>query len=151
MAASVHPFIRLISLVRLSGSDGFRHCLLFRPGPLLQQLSGRVDVDGGPAAGLLAEAAAGALLLVEDGHAEEVAHLLRFTQAQGVEGADLDAELAATADAVILDDDGFGPLTPRERAADVASLVQDGLWRADDAAGAAVDAQAGVDDVQLVA
>src|SRR3972149_2794172 len=151
MAASVHPFIRLISLVRRSGSDGFRHCLLFRPGPLLQQLSGRVDGDGGPAAGLFAEAAAGALLLVEDGHAEEVAHLLRLTQAQGIEGADLDAELAAAADAVVLDDDGLGPLFPGERAADVTRLVQDGFGRADDAAGAAVDAKVGVDDVELVA
>ena len=70
---------------------------------------------------------------------------------QRVEGADVDAELAAGADAVVLDDDGLGPLAAGEGAADVAQVVEDGLGRADDATGAAVDAEVGVDDVDLVA
>jgi hypothetical protein len=118
----------------------------------LEGFAGRVDVDGVPAAGLLAEAAAGAAPLDELGGAKEVAGVIAAdVQIEGIEGADLDAELAAAADAVVLDDDGLGPLLAGEGATDVAVLVEDGLRRADDAAGAAVDAEAGVDDVDLVA
>src|SRR5262245_51237109 len=111
-------------------------------GALLQHLARRVDVDRAPAARLFAEPAAGAALLVEHGDAEEVADdALRLAQVQRVERADLDAQLAAAADAVVLDDDRLRPLFARERPADVADAVQDRLRRADDAARTAVDAQ----------
>ena len=133
---------------RLAGGYGDLRQL---PGVLLQHLSRRVDVDGVPATGVLAEAAAGALLLVQHGHTEEVADLaVGVTEVEGIERADLDAELAAAADAVVLDDDGLGPLLARERAADLADLVQDRLRRADDAAGAAIDAERRVDYVDLI-
>src|SRR5690606_8904928 len=62
-----------------------------------------------------------------------------------------DAQLAARADAVLLDDLRQRQFASRERPADVAGLVENRLRRADRAAGAAVDADLGVDDVDFVA
>src|SRR5262245_8783050 len=124
---------------------------LFGPGHLLEHLARRVDVDRAPATGIFAEAAAGALLLVEDGDAEEVAvGALGLAEVQRLERADLDAQLAARADAVVLDDDRLRPLLAGERLTDIAHLVEDGLGRADDATGATIDAQVGIDDVDHV-
>src|SRR4030042_1725955 len=68
-----------------------------------------------------------------------------------LQGGDAAARLAAAPHAVVLDDDGLGELLGRELTADVALVVQDALHRADHAAGAAVDAQLGVDDVDDLA
>src|SRR5579859_411141 len=118
---------------------------------LLQQLARRVNVDGTPAAGLLAEAAAGALALVQRGHTPEVRRRLALLQAQSIEGADADAQLAAAADAVVFDHDRLRPLFAREGLALIADVVVDRLRRANHTAGAAVDAQRGVDHVNHVA
>jgi len=108
----------------------------------------QVDVDCAPATHLLAQAAAHASPLIHNGHAEEVVHdTVVLTQAEGVKRADLDAQLAAPADAVVLDDNGPGP--PAEPKAAATRLVQDRLTRADHAAGAAVHAQRRVDDVDI--
>ena len=99
-----------------------------------------------------AEAAAGALLLDDAGHAEKVAHLFAGdVEFQRFEGADVDAELTAGADAVLLDDDGLGPLTAREALAQVTLTVGDAFYRADDTAGATVDTKLWIDDVEGVA
>ena len=63
----------------------------------------------------------------------------------------MDAELAAGADAVVFDDDRLGPLAAGELFADLACFVEDALYGADDAAGAAVDAELRVDDMHAVA
>ena len=109
------------------------------------------DVDGVPAAGLLAEAAAGAVLLDHDGLAEEVGGAFGEVELERFEGADVDAEFAAGADALVGVDDGFGPLLLGELAADVAVVVEDAFDGADGTAGAAVDAEGGVDVVDGVA
>ena len=144
----------MASEARLSGRGGSWLGDLFQadPGRPLLHLSRRVDVDGAPAAGVLAETAARAPLLDQRRRAEEVAHLaFGVAQKERVERADLDAQLASAADAVVLDDVRLRPLLARERPADVAELIEDRLRRANDAAGAAVDAELRIDDVEDVA
>ncbi len=129
-----------------------RFFFLTRVRPLLEQFPRRVDVNRAPAARVFAQPAARALLLVEHRHAEEVADgAVRVAQAQRLERAYLDAQLAAAADAVVLDDDGLRPLLTRERPADITDRVEDRLRRAYHAARPTVDAQRRVNDVYDVA
>ena len=100
-----------------------------------------VDVDGVPAARVLTKTAAGALLLDDAGDAEEVADLLAGKiEYKGVKRADVDAELTAGADAVIVDDDRLRPFALGESFGEVAELVRDTLHGTDHSAGATVDA-----------
>src|SRR5690554_2075802 len=84
----------LEALALLRGED------LDRVDLLLQHLSRRVDVDGGPATCLLAEPAADALLRVDRRHPVEVVVVRGVLQGKRLERADVDAELTAGADAV---------------------------------------------------
>jgi len=104
-----------------------------------------------PSARFFAEPAARALTRVNDTYAEEVVGVLGELKAERVEGADVDAELAARADAFIFDDDGFWPVLLLQRDADFAEVVHDRFGRTNSATGPAVDAQRCVDDMQLVA
>src|SRR3972149_247021 len=112
------PGLFLASLRRL-GLGGRR--LRPRPAPRpppdapLLPLPWRGGGEGAPPpARLLAQPAARAAPLDSPRHAEEVAHLLAAdVQLQRVERADGDAQLAAGADAVVLDDDRLRPLATR--------------------------------------
>lgn len=109
------------------------------------------DVDGVPAAVGFAEATAGAILFDDDGLAEEVGGLVGDLEFESLEGADVDADFAAAADAAVGVDLGDGPFFFGELAADFAEIVEDAFDGADGAAGATVDAEGGVDVVDDVA
>src|SRR4051812_38293423 len=96
--------------LRLDGVGLFGALCSVRPDRLLLHLPWGVDVDGAPAAGLLAQTAAGAAALEHARYAEEVADALAADiELEGVERANRDANLTARADAVVFDDDGLGP------------------------------------------
>ena len=107
----------------------------------LEHLAVGKDVHGIPAAGLFAEAAAGAVFLNDQGLAEEVASVLGEFQDQRVKGTDVDAEFAAAANALVWVYNRLGPFLFGELAQDVTNFVQDAFHRTDGAAGAAVYAE----------
>src|SRR2546430_11451195 len=108
-----------------------------------------VDEDGVIRTGLLAFAAAGAVLLDHADHAEEAVRVLHVHHLQGLERAALDALLAAGARLLVHESDRA--LVLLQHVLHVAVLVEDGVHRADRPAGAAVDAQLRPDDVQPLA
>src|SRR5207237_7574688 len=108
-----------------------------------------VDEDRVVRTGLLALAAAGAVLLDDRHDPEEARRILDGDHLQRLERAALDA-LLATGAALLVDerDRPFGLL---EQPLHVSVLVEDGIDRTDRTAGAAVDAQLGRDQVQRFA
>ena len=111
----------------------------------------REDMDRVPAANVFAEAAPGAFLFVDGAHAEEVIDAVGVAEAEGIEGANVDAELAAGPNALFINDDGLWPLVLLEGAADIAERIENRFRRADEATRAAIDAERRVDNMQLVA
>src|SRR5215204_5353925 len=91
---------------------------------LLQKLARWINVNGTPAARLLAETAARAFLRVERRHSEEVGDGFRVLQTEGVERTDINAKLAAGADAIVLNHDRLRPLFAVEGFAHISELVQ---------------------------
>src|SRR5256886_15638293 len=100
-------------------------------------------------AGLLAFAAAGAVLLDHADHAEEAVRVLHVHHLQRLERAPLDALLAAGARLLVHESERA--LVLLQHVLHVAVLVEEGVDRADRPAGAAVDAELRPDDVQRLA
>ena len=111
----------------------------------------REDLNGTPAANVLAQTAPGALSLVHHADAEEVGNSLGMLKAERIEWADADAEFTARAGALVLGNDGLRPLILLEKATDFTGRVEDGFGWTDHSAGAAVDAERRVDEMKLVA
>src|SRR5262245_34152713 len=119
-------------------AEGLEEGLLVAPGH---------DVDALPAAHFLAQLAPHAGLLVHL-DAAQVGRQVVGRGGDAVERADVDAHSAAVAVVGVHDRDGT--LLALEHLGDVAVRVEDGLVGTDHAAGAAVDAERGLDVVRLL-
>jgi hypothetical protein len=83
----------------------------------------REDVYSVPAANVLTEPATSAFLLVHRRDAEEIVDPVGVLEAEGVERADVDAQLAPRADALLIDDDG---LSERQTSPNVSRIASGG-------------------------
>ena len=87
---------------------------------LLEQVAVGQNMNCIPTTGILAEPTARAILLDHTGLAEEVKRRIRYLKHECIEGTDVNAEFAATANTLLWVYMGAGELLARELAANVA-------------------------------